>query len=85
METCIGCGAEQEQFGIIAVVNENDTHGVAPVVESLDNPGWKGMGVCDACHRDPAHRAVPIKAHFFERAAAKAAVVMAGSSSNIGG
>ena len=64
---------------IIAVVNKKDTAGQKAVFESMDNPDWKGMAVCRECHEHPEHRQVPIKAHFFERAAARYAVMRAGS------
>jgi hypothetical protein len=62
-----------------------DEPGIHPwvgVVKSGD--GWTHVPVCDACHRDPAHRKRKIKAHFFPAADADAAVAAAGSS-NIGG
>jgi len=37
--------------------------------------------ICDACHRDPAHRTRPIKAHFHPRARANVATRLAGGDS----
>lgn len=70
MDTCCGCGASltaPSQY--VAVIKEDDTFVNKPV--------------CDACHRDPAHRTVTLKAHFFPRHAATAATSAAGSSSGI--
>jgi hypothetical protein len=70
MDTCCGCGASlaaPSQY--VAVIKEGDTFVNKPV--------------CDPCHRDPAHRTVALKAHFFPRHAAKAATSAAGSSTGI--
>lgn len=79
METCAGCGAQAEEFPIIGVVNKDDELAHLAVIHSLDNPDWKGIPVCDACWRNPAHRKTPLKCHFFLRGAGKIGVAAAGS------
>lgn len=66
IETCVGCGVEAGQHPIIAVVR--------------DEPAWASKPVCDRCWRDPAHRATPIKGHFFNRGDAAVALRFAGSA-----
>lgn len=62
-ETCIGCGAE-------------GSHPMVGVGKSEDGD-WAAWPVCAACHRDPAHRKRLLKMHFFDRAAARLAVLAA--------
>lgn len=65
-EACAGCGILAEQHPIAAVMSDDggQTFYQAPV--------------CVACHTDPAHRRLPLKASFFTRADAANAVRLAG-------
>lgn len=84
-ETCGGCGASADQYPYVAVMNKADAGSLPVVQTSQDNPDWVGVAVCEACWRDPAHRTTPLKCHFFPRASARVAVVLAGSVGQIGG
>lgn len=80
VEICAGCEAEAPEHPWIGVMNKKDDEGNTAVITSADNPDWVGVPVCDACHRDPAHRRFPLKCHFHPRATGKLGVIMAGSS-----
>jgi hypothetical protein len=83
METCYGCGAQGARFPIVAVMNAEDA--VTPQPDKTPSErGFIDVPVCAECHRDPQHRKVPIKGHFFGREQAKVAVEAAGSA-DIGG
>lgn len=79
LETCAGCGTQAEEHPIIGVVHKDDEAAPLAVIHSLDNPDWKGIPVCDACWRNPAHRKNQLKCHFFLRGAGKIGVAAAGS------
>ena len=86
-KTCAGCGAEAKPTQTITENGVSETPGVHPWVgvghEDLDGPGGEPekfveYDVCDACHRDPAHRTQnKLKVHFFPRAQRKMAVMAA--------
>ena len=80
-EMCAGCETLAPQHPWVGVMHANDVENDACVViKSGDNPDFVGVAVCDACHRDPAHRQYPLKCHFHPRATARVGVVMAGSA-----
>lgn len=71
MEVCKGCEAEAEQFAMVAVVRNDGDPALGAFV---------AVPVCDACWKDPAHQTVQrLKAHYFPRAQARKAAVLAGS------
>jgi hypothetical protein len=72
---CCGCG----------VVLEQETEFVAVMSAPKAEGGieWIGKSVCDECHRDPAHRRGPLKAHFHPRRRGASAVASAGSSTGV--
>jgi len=72
MEPCTGCGAVALRHPMVGVALDAKTR------------TWVAFPVCDACWREPTHRVVPLKMHFFKASQAAQAVVRAGSS-NIGG
>ena len=83
-ETCI-CGAApaKGKHAMVVVMNVADMPDGRKV---LGRQGVFGaVPACDRCYRFPDQRPVPIKGHFFERAAAKNAIWKAGSSSHVGG
>jgi hypothetical protein len=80
-EACAGCDQEPaagEQHPWVAVMNHAD-------IEALPNEAlheadaFGSVPVCEACHQDPGHRKRALKAHFFPRAMARRATVLAGS------
>lgn len=79
METCAGCEAEAPEHPWIGIMHRDDAKDITAVITSADNPEFVGVPVCDACHRDPAHRTFPLKCHFHPRATGKLGVIMAGS------
>jgi hypothetical protein len=54
------------------------------VALDVETGAWAAFPVCDACWREPSHRVVPLKMHFFQAGQAAEAVARAGSS-DIGG
>lgn len=92
METCYGCGAKADQHPVVGVLNAKDLKRGTKAVENPvsgqaapDGQKYEGVPVCDACHRDPAHRSQnALKCHFFMRDNARLGLVMAGSP-NLGG
>ena len=72
MEACSGCGEPAQRHPIIGVGWDKEQERFA------------GYPVCSACWRDPEHRKVKLKMHFFDRSQEATAVTMAGSS-NLGG
>jgi len=71
MEVCSGCGEQAPRHPIIGVGWDKKAERFA------------GYPVCAACWRDPEHRKVKLKMHFFDRSQEAQAVQMAGSS-NLG-
>lgn len=67
-DACLGCGAMDAAHPMVAVVWDQETRRFA------------ALPVCDACHRDPAHRRTLIKGTFFGRGEAAVAVRKAGGS-----
>lgn len=73
-EKCVGCGNSALKHPWVAVMRSDGSN----VLEK-----WVAKPCCDACHVDPAHRKVKLKAHFFDRAGEKQGLALAGST-NIG-
>ncbi|UCD56781.1 MAG: hypothetical protein JSV16_13290, partial [Candidatus Hydrogenedentota bacterium] len=67
MEPCSGCGAMAKTHPIVGIKFDEETKEMA------------AFPVCAACHRDPAHRKVKLKMHFFPKQMEKMALERAGS------
>lgn len=82
LEVCAGCDATAPQHPWVGVMHTDDAKDAEAsiVVRTADNPDFVGVAVCDACHRDPAHRKFPLKCHFHPRATGRVGVIMAGSA-----
>lgn len=72
MEPCSGCGGMSESHPWVGVTRDQESGQFA------------AFPVCGECHKNPEHRKVVLKMHFFSKDAAKVAVARAGSP-NIGG
>jgi hypothetical protein len=70
-DECAGCGARSASHPMVGVTHDRESG------RSTAFP------VCEQCWRDPRHRLVPLKMHFFEASQAAVAVARAGSS-NLG-
>lgn len=78
---CAGCGAAAPEFPWVGIMHRDDAENDdSVIIETADNPDFVGVAVCDACHRDPAHRTYPLKCHFQPRAVGRVGVLMAGST-----
>lgn len=79
-EICAGCDARAPQHPWIGVMHKDDVDEKASIVISATGVEFVGVAVCDACHKDPAHRKFPLKCHFHPRATGRVGVLMAGSA-----
>lgn len=81
IEVCAGCELQAPEHPWVGVMHKDDVEDKSSIViTSTDNPDFVGVAVCDACHRDPAHRKFKLKCHFHPRATGRVGVVMAGST-----
>ena len=69
---CAWCGAKAGR------------HPYVGITQSEDKAGWVALDICLECWKEPSHRKVQIKAHFFPVEQKDQALARAGSS-NIGG
>lgn len=97
-ETCVACGAEPPaRFSSTTGAALPAVHPWVAVVQADAVPAGRealhdgqndrgrafaSVPVCDRCHREPSRHA-GLKAHFFPRAMAKVATLMAGTDSGI--
>ena len=65
-EVCCGCGVAAEKQPWTAVMRG-------------EGGAWMACPCCTACHRDPTHRTLVLKAHFFARDAAAVALASVNS------
>jgi hypothetical protein len=63
-ELCSGCGAVAPHHPVVGVTRDEDGR-------------MASFPICDACWRDPSHRTVPLKMHFFDPTQAETAVANA--------
>lgn len=66
MEPCSGCGEMADDHPMVGVTRDKESGEMA------------AFPVCESCHRDPAHRQITLKMHFFPRAQRDIAVARAG-------
>lgn len=94
-EVCCGCGrvAKADDPDTIQVPKDAakpksarvPAFPVMVVVRNTTTSTFELHPVCRNCHQDPAHRTRHIKGHFFLRGEAPRGLLLAGSSSAIGG
>jgi len=83
---CIGCGDQlvgrPEVFAIMHVRDISELGEVGANATKVEGAGkFHAAAVCSACHADPAHRKVTLKAHFAPRVDVERMLGRAGSSS----
>lgn len=97
-ETCVACGASPTaRFSPSTGEPASAVHPWVAVLQATDLPegrvavhdGSSARGrafasapVCDACHRDPSRHS-GLKAHFFPRAVARVATLLAGADGDV--
>lgn len=64
LEKCVGCDCEAPQHPYVGVGR-------------TETDDWAAWPVCFDCHQIPSHRRRTLKMHFFDRAAARLAVLAA--------
>ena len=70
VEVCVGCGEAQKE-----VPSEFPKRRFPWVGVTRDEDGkMAAFPICDACHKDPAHRKYLLKMHFFSAGHADVAV-----------